>query len=97
MFEDFNKLPVITFELKGGIEWEIAPGAYMEASDALVNGTEYYFDPSIPWEGKRRFTSRIYVDEPQGVVLGSNAMMDKEIYFDNANRRLGVAKAICAY
>lgn len=49
----------------------------------------------IPWEGKRGFISRIYIDEPYGVVLGSNAMTGKELYFDNVNRRMGVAKATC--
>lgn len=48
-----------------------------------------------PWNGKRGFISRIYIDEPHGVVLGSNAMTGKELYFDNANRRIGVAKAAC--
>ena len=52
-------------------------------------------DGKIPWEGKRGFISRIYIDEPHGVVLGSNAMIGKELYFDNASRRMGFAKATC--
>ena len=87
-YNEFRRLPVITFELLGGIQWDIKPKDYMEA-ESPNNGGE--------WEGKRGFTSRVYVDEPQGVVLGSNAMMDKEIYFDIPNRRLGVANAVCAY
>ena len=84
------------------MRWDILPGAYMEAAGAAPRGgkndTGNRHDPSQrPWEGKRSFTSRVYVDEPQGVVLGSNAMMDKEIYFDIENRRLGVARATCAY
>lgn len=65
----------------------------------MENGNETEKNDPITsrWEGKRGFISRVYVDEPQGVVLGSNAMMDKEIYFDLANRRLGVAKAKCVY
>ena len=96
-YEEFRKLPIITFELDGGINWEITPESYMEnanSNDDTANTTQ---TDTVPWEGKRGFTSRIYVDEPQGVVLGSNAMMDKEIYFDIANRRLGVANAICEY
>jgi hypothetical protein len=54
-------------------------------------------DPNNQWEGTRGFISRVYVDEPHGVVLGSNAMMDKEVHFDIANRRLGVARATCSY
>lgn len=97
-YQQFNELPVITFELQGGVQWEIKPEAYMEAEDAQNgNETASRHDPNIPWEGTRKFTSRIYVDEPAGVVLGSNAMMDKEIYFDVANKMLGVAKATCIY
>ena len=78
--------------------WEIKPEAYMEADyDRNGNDTAIRYDTNIPWEGKRKFTSRIYVDEPAGVVLGSNAMMDKEIYFDVANKMLGVAKATCKF
>mmetsp|Transcript_22822 Transcript_22822/g.37259 ORF Transcript_22822/g.37259 Transcript_22822/m.37259 type:complete len:137 (+) Transcript_22822:55-465(+) len=98
-YQQFHELPVITFELEGGIQWEIKPEAYMEDSASTPNGNETVnkYDPNKQWEGKRGFISRVYVDEPQGVVLGSNAMMDKEIYFDIPNRRLGVAKATCAY
>ena len=99
-YEQFNELPVITFELDGGVQWEITPRAYMEDVDAtrqreMVNTTE--ITTPDKWDGERGFISRIYVDEPHGVVLGSNAMLDKEIYFDLANRRLGVAKAKCAH
>ena len=45
----------------------------------------------------REFFSRIYVDEPAGMVLGSNAMMDKEVYFDIANKMMGVGKSPCVY
>jgi hypothetical protein len=37
------------------------------------------------------------VDEPAGMVLGSNAMMDKEVYFDIANKMMGVGKSPCVY
>jgi len=98
-YEQFNELPVITFELHGGVQWEITPEAYMEASgdSGQIVNENVKNDSKSQWIGKRGFISRVYVDEPQGVVLGSNAMMDKEIYFDIANRRLGVAKATCAY
>ena len=90
----FHQLPIITFELEGGIQWDIKPESYMEAQNNANNETAVHHHG---WEGTRGFISRVYVDEPQGVVLGSNAMMDKEIYFDIANRRLGVASATCAY
>lgn len=87
----FLKLPVITFEFDGGTKWEVRPEAYMESAD----GKEVSID--IPWKGKRGFTSRVYVDEPHGAVLGANMMMDHEVYFDTANRRIGVARAECSF
>lgn len=65
----------------------------MEAEDHIDNDVTR--DRKIPWEGKRGFVSRIYIDEPHGVVLGSNAMTGKELYFDTANRRIGIAQATC--
>ena len=53
------KLPVITFEFGGGTKWDVKPEAYMEAANKNdATGTQ--------WQGKRSFTSRIYVDEPHG-------------------------------
>ncbi len=93
-YEEFINLPVITFELLGGIQWELRPEAFMEAED-YENADEVTHDPKIPWKGKRGFISRVYIDEPHGMVLGSNAMTGKELYFDTANRRMGIAKATC--
>ena len=79
-YEEFNGLPVITFELEGGIQWEITPEAYMEDVEVAkmrdvknTNDNANIHDPNVRWEGKRAFISRVYVDEPHGVVLGSNA------------------------
>ena len=95
-YDEFQALPVITFGLEGGIQWRIRPESYMEAQ-APDDGEAADIGSEGAWEGTRRFISRVYVDEPSGVVLGVNAMLNKEIYFDVANRRLGVADAECAY
>lgn len=88
-YEQFTKLPSITFELDGGVNWEVEPFKYME--DAADN-TRLSLEP---WHGKRGFISRMYVTEPRGAVLGSNVLVDHDVYFDVANRRLGIAKASC--
>ena len=79
-YEEFDELPIITFELEGGIQWEITPEAYMEDVEVAkmrdvknTNDNANIHDPDVRWEGKRAFISRVYVDEPHGVVLGSNA------------------------
>ena len=88
-YEQFEKLPTVTFELDGGLRWEVEPSMYMED---VGDNTRFSQEP---WHGKRGFISRMYVTEPKGAVLGSNVMMGHDIYFDIANRRLGVAKANC--
>jgi hypothetical protein len=88
-YEQFSKLPSITFELDGGVHWEVEPFKYMED---VADNTRVSLEP---WHGKRGFISRMYLTEPRGAVLGSNAMVDHDVYFDIANRRLGVAKASC--
>jgi len=53
--------------------------------------------PLHSWEGTKSFTNRIYVDEPRGCVLGANFMAGHDVLFDVANRRIGLARADCAY
>ena len=88
-YEQFKKIPSITLELKGGVKWEMKPRHYMELNS--------FKDANKPWQGALMFTNRVYLDEPHGVVLGSNAMMEKEVHFDITKRKLGVANAVCAY
>jgi len=88
-YEQFVKIPSITLELTGGVKWEMKPRHYMEKNT--------YQDTNKRWQGSLMFTNRVYLDEPNGVVLGSNAMMEKEVHFDITNRKLGVANAVCAY
>mmetsp|Transcript_28481 Transcript_28481/g.58696 ORF Transcript_28481/g.58696 Transcript_28481/m.58696 type:complete len:692 (+) Transcript_28481:60-2135(+) len=128
-YEQFARLPVIRFELEGGISWSVRPEAYMELQESsLSNGRrsrrreedanlekggvvekEIVQGPVLVdedildfpyyerWNGTYSFVSRIYVDEPHGAVLGSNVMMDHDVYFDVDNKRIGVARSICAY
>lgn len=49
----------------------------------------------IPWQGTMELTNRIYLDEPEGAVLGANAMFGYDILFDVQNKRIGLAKADC--
>ena len=99
-YEQFTKLPIIIIEFEGGVLWDVKPEAYMEAATENSPGsntTVQSDNVDVPWIGKRGFTSRIYVDEPHGAVLGANMMMDHDVYFDIANRRLGVARAECSF
>jgi len=43
------------------------------------------------WNGKKSFINRMYLDEPNGAVLGINAMLGHDIYFDIENQRIGIS------
>ena len=44
-----------------------------------------------------QYTSRFYVEERSGSVLGANAMMGHDVYFDTARGRIGFAQSDCDY
>jgi len=52
-------------------------------------------DITKPWEGTKSFTNRIYVDEPNGCVVGGNWMADHDVLFDVQGKRIGIARAEC--
>jgi hypothetical protein len=46
---------------------------------------------------KKKYTSRFYPTEHSGSVLGANAMMGHDVFFDMNNTRLGWAESDCDY
>jgi hypothetical protein len=50
------------------------------------------YDPDI---GK--YVPRFYTDEGGGSVLGANAMMGHDVFFDNSRKRIGFAESNCDY
>ena len=50
------------------------------------------YDPDI---GK--YVARFYTDEGSGSVLGANAMMGHDVFFDNGRGRIGFAESDCDY
>lgn len=58
-----------------------------------IPGSHYMeFDPDT---GK--YVARFYTEEGSGSVLGANAMMGHDIYFDTTNSRIGFAESDCDY
>jgi hypothetical protein len=50
---------------------------------------------TLDWSGSRELVNRVYVDEPEGAVLGANAMAGHEILFDIQGQQVGIASANC--
>jgi hypothetical protein len=58
-----------------------------------IPGSHYMeFDPDTS-----KYVARFYTDESSGSVLGANAMMGHDIYFDTSNGRIGIAESDCDY
>lgn len=90
-YPEFSTLPHIHITFQGNTTLTIAPSSYMEGVPFSPHGT------SEVWGGSKELTNRIYVNEPVGAVLGANAMQGYDVYFDVAQRRVGLARAECAY
>lgn len=50
------------------------------------------YDPDIG-----QYVARFYTDEGSGSVLGANAMMGHDVFFDNGRGRIGFAESDCDY
>jgi hypothetical protein len=74
-------LPSLRFVLDGNVTLEASAETYMEGAI------------SVPWTGTRELVNRIYVNEPEGAVLGMNMQRDYDISYDLD--RIGFARADC--
>eukprot|EP00979_Chaetoceros_neogracilis_P009695 scaffold2192_cov268-Chaetoceros_neogracile.AAC.97 len=92
-WSQFKILPDITIVLSSGYKWVIEPHSYME--QILVKGGPPFVDTRSTWNGNVIFVNRLYVDEPEGTVLGSNAMIGYDILFDIDKHTFGIAKSKC--
>jgi Xylanase inhibitor N-terminal len=89
-FDDFQRLPEVTFVMTNNVTLTMEPRHYMEGVT---------FDPEglvKRWKGSKKLTNRIYLEEPEGSVLGANAMFGYDILFDVQRHQIGIAKADCA-
>ena len=81
---EYQRLPEIHLMLQGNVTLTISPEFYMEGAV-----------PASPWRGQIQLTNRVYTDENIGAVLGLNAMMGYDIYYDGEGQRIGIVKADC--
>ena len=85
-WQEFLLLPPISITFEGNVTLTVEASSYMEGV------------PSTPdWPGTRELVNRVYLDEPEGAVLGANAMTGHEILFDTQGQRVGLAKADCDF
>jgi hypothetical protein len=80
--EQFDALPVLVFYLKG---------EYGEIVEFAVHPSNY-MDPGA---ARGEFTSRLYIEETEGAVLGANALNYHEVLFDASGGVVGFARSSC--
>lgn len=83
-WQEYLRLPSLSILFGGNVTLTVSPSSYMEGV------------PSYPeWTGGVDLVNRIYLDEPEGAVLGANTMFGHELLFDVEGRRVGLARARC--
>lgn len=96
-FDEFQMLPNITIVLStSGYKWVIEPHSYMESIKSKETPVMTDDDIKSGWSGSRYFVNRLYTDEENGAVLGSNAMNGHDILFHTKHKIVAIAKADCS-
>ena len=102
--EQLGNLPTILFQFEGDT---------IQNSDVTANSVGLAGDldkdhpldvilaipPShyMELDSKNKYTARFYDDESGGSVIGANAMMGHNVFFDVENKRIGWAESTCDY
>ena len=81
-YSEFLRLPDLRFVFAGNVTLQAHPCSYMEGCD-----------DNEPWQGTKSLTNRIFVNEPEGCVLGLNVQRDYDIHYEA--KRVGFARASC--
>ena len=107
--DDVRALPTILIQIVGD---EVLNQQVRDSYGAPVPGLAEEVDPDHPtdvllalpathymeYDAKAdTWTNRFYANEPSGGVIGGNAMMGHDVFFDPENLRIGWAEADCDY
>jgi Eukaryotic aspartyl protease len=108
--EELAEQPTILFQLRGnaelnkaiadangstsvvGLAGELDPDNPYDVILAMPPEHYYEYDPE-----RQGYNAYFYVDESSGGVLGANAMIGHDVYFDVDNLRIGWAESTCDY
>lgn len=105
--EEVNKLPTIYLQFKGD---EDSNQVLLQGEQLHLLPLAGDLDPKHPLDvvlvvppshymeyepNTQRYISGLYLDEPEGSVLGANAMMLHDIFFDVEHNRIGWAESNC--
>jgi len=107
--DEIEAMPTIIIQLQGD---ETLNKKVRDAANGPVVGLAEEIDPDHPYDvllaipsthymefdtDEDAWVNRFYADEPSGGVIGGNAMMGHDVFFDVDHHRLGWAEADCDY
>jgi len=108
--KDLHSLPTILFQLESSSDMNNEDSGITDANK--TPGLAGALDPDHPTdvilalppshymeydEKSKTYTARFYPTERSGSVLGANAMMGHEVFFDMDNDRIGWSESDCSY
>lgn len=94
-YAEFLAMPIISVVFAPNATLHAHPSSYMEG--VLMDITATTPDVVVPWEGNRTLTMRLYMEEPEGAVLGANFMYNYDVLYDLQQSRVGFARANCGF
>jgi Eukaryotic aspartyl protease len=107
--EEILDMPSVVLQIAGD---EGRNGALRRSATAHVSGLAELIDPDHPhdmiWiippthffeydEAKQEYSAGVYINQESGSVLGGNAIMGHDVYFDIGNGVIGIAESDCNY
>mmetsp|Transcript_417 Transcript_417/g.460 ORF Transcript_417/g.460 Transcript_417/m.460 type:complete len:645 (-) Transcript_417:87-2021(-) len=106
--EQLHALPTLIIQLQGDVD----QNKKLYPDPSKVAGLAHSLDGKNPYDvliaispshymeyddKQEAYINRLYADERGGSVLGANAMMGHDVYFDQENMRIGWAESDCDY
>jgi len=106
--KQIDAMPTIILVIQGydgpavGDEPEISANYVAEAFDGVFSPRDIVIAiPAAHYmefdSDSKKYVARFYTEESSGSVLGANAMMGHDIFFDVAHSRVGFAESDCSY
>ena len=90
-YDEFRALPELRFDFANNATISFVPDNYMEGVPIDAGSGR-----AQKWNGRITLTNRVYFEEKEGAVLGSNAFYGYDLLFDHDGHQVGIAKALCS-
>jgi hypothetical protein len=93
---EFQNVPDLVLILEENVRWVIPAKQYMKGAHRFEELATRSSKRQPTFKKKIRLEKQLFTVETTGAVLGINALWNHDVWFDIANRRIGIAQASCA-